>query len=157
MSTTSNISRRRFLRRGATVLGAAVAAPYVIAASALGKDGAVAPSERIVMGGIGIGNMGSGDQGAFLGRGDVQYVAVCDVQQERPRSGHATASNKHYDNTRLQGLQRLPRAAGPQGHRRGAHRHARPLARDHRDRGLPAAARTFTARSPRRGRSAKAR
>ena len=35
-------------------------------------------SDRIVMGGIGIGNMGSGDMGAFLGRGDVQFVAVSD-------------------------------------------------------------------------------
>jgi hypothetical protein len=55
------------------------AAPFVIPASARGADGRPAPSERIVMGGIGIGNMGSGDQRAFLSRGDVQYVAVCDV------------------------------------------------------------------------------
>ena len=33
------------------------------------------------MGGIGIGNQGGGDQGAFLGRDDVQYVAVCDVKK----------------------------------------------------------------------------
>ena len=44
------------------------------------------------MGGIGIGNMGSGDQGAFLGRGEVQYVAVCDVREERSSTRPATAS-----------------------------------------------------------------
>jgi hypothetical protein len=32
------------------------------------------------MGGIGIGNMGRGDQNAFLNRGDVQYVAASDVR-----------------------------------------------------------------------------
>ena len=34
------------------------------------------------MAGIGIGNMGSGDQGAFLGRREVQYVAACDVRKK---------------------------------------------------------------------------
>jgi len=60
---------------------AAVAAPYVITSTALGGEGRPPASERIVMGGIGIGNMGSGDLGAFLGRNEVQYVAVCDVRQ----------------------------------------------------------------------------
>ena len=53
-------------------------------------------SDRIVMGGIGIGNMGSGDQGAFLGRSDVQYVAVCDVRRRvnasRPRTGSTSST-----------------------------------------------------------------
>jgi predicted dehydrogenase len=69
-------NRRDFLKAAAT----AVACPCLVPASALGADGRPAPSERIVMGGIGIGNQGSGDQGAFLGRRDVQYVAVCDVE-----------------------------------------------------------------------------
>ena len=38
---------------------------------------------------------------------------------------------------RLQDLQRFSRAAGSPRHRRRAHRHARSLARDHRDRSLP--------------------
>jgi len=62
--------------------------PYVITSSALGAEDTPPASDRIVMGGIGIGNMGRGDQGAFLGRADVQYVAVCDVRQApatRPR------------------------------------------------------------------------
>jgi hypothetical protein len=33
------------------------------------------------MGAIGLGSRGSGDMGAFLGRGDVQVVAVCDVRK----------------------------------------------------------------------------
>lgn len=80
-SQTAN--RREFL--AATT--AAVAAPYIVSASALGQDGKPAASNRIVMAGIGIGNMGSGDQGAFLGHPDVQYVAVCDV-----RKGHRDAA-----------------------------------------------------------------
>ena len=53
----------------------------MIPASAMGQGGRAAPSNRIVMAGIGIGNMGRGDQGTFLGRGDVQYVAMCDVKR----------------------------------------------------------------------------
>lgn len=70
-------NRREFLQ----VAGAALAVPYVITSSALGNAERPAASDRIVMGGIGIGNMGEGDQGAFMNRADVQYVAVCDVRQ----------------------------------------------------------------------------
>ena len=45
----AGLSRRRFLKGAAL----AVAAPTVIPGSALGADGAVAPSNRIAMGGIG--------------------------------------------------------------------------------------------------------
>ena len=70
-------SRREFLKTSS----AAFAIPYVITSAALGDGDTPPASERIVMGGIGIGNMGRGDQGAFLGRSDVQYVAVCDVRK----------------------------------------------------------------------------
>ena len=56
--------RRTFLKAAA----ASVALPYFIPAAALGKDGNTAPSERIVMAGIGIGNMGRGDKGQTLRR-----------------------------------------------------------------------------------------
>ena len=49
------------------------------------------------MGGIGIGNMGSGDQGAFLGRNEVQYVAVCNVRGGVRNAAHDRV-NQHYHN-----------------------------------------------------------
>jgi len=70
----------------------------LIPGSALGKDGSTAPSDRIVMAGIGIGNMGRGDQGAFLGRGDVQYVAASDVKQGA-RDDALKRVNGKYGNT----------------------------------------------------------
>ena len=73
-------------------------APYVITSAALGYQNRPAASERIVMGGIGIGNMGRGDMGAFLGRGDVQYVAVCDVKKgARDAAKHKV--DQHYGNS----------------------------------------------------------
>ena len=74
----SGVSRRTFLKTSAAV----VALPYFVPASALGKDGRPAPSNRIVMASIGIGSQGSGDLGNFLGRDDVQHVAVCDVKSD---------------------------------------------------------------------------
>jgi hypothetical protein len=86
-------TRRDFLKTTST----AVAAPYVITSSALGNADRPAASERIVMGGIGIGNMGSGDRDAFLGRKDVQYVAVCDVRKGI-REGAKNRTDQHYKN-----------------------------------------------------------
>ena len=74
-----------------------MALPYLIPASAMGKDGNTAPSNRIVMAGIGIGNMGKGDLGTFLGRDDVQYVAVCDVRKDA-RDGAMNSVNEKYSN-----------------------------------------------------------
>ncbi|MEZ6116033.1 MAG: Gfo/Idh/MocA family oxidoreductase [Pirellulaceae bacterium] len=75
-------SRRQFLE--AVSIGTAAAmAPTIIPSSALGRDGAVAPSERIVVGGIGIGNRGGYDLGCFLQQQDVQFVAVADIKQKR--------------------------------------------------------------------------
>jgi len=78
----TKLTRRRFLKRGA-LAASAVALPHFIPAAALGRGGAVAPSERIVMGGIGLGGRGSSDLGVMLGMPDVQWVAVCDVVKER--------------------------------------------------------------------------
>ena len=72
-----------------------VALPYFIPASALGRGGAVAPSERIVMGGIGIGGRGSYDLGSMLGEPDVQWVAVCDVVKSRREAAKNTVDSKN--------------------------------------------------------------
>ena len=74
------LSRRGFLKTAALAAGA-LAAPMVIPGSALGKSGAVPPSERIVMGGIGLRGRGMGDLQWLLPEGDVQFVAICDAQK----------------------------------------------------------------------------
>ena len=75
---STQLTRRQFLTRG-TMTAGAVAVPWLIPASALGRGGTVAPSERIVMAGIGLGGRGSYDMGVMLAERDVQWVAVCDV------------------------------------------------------------------------------
>ena len=90
----AHFDRRRFL--GTVVrAGAMLAAPQIIPGAALGKDGAVAPSERIVLGAIGIGNRGSYDLGCFLGEPDVRCVAVCDVRAARREAAKSMVDTKY--------------------------------------------------------------
>ena len=93
----AHFSRRRFLKATAPAATAAVLAPTIIPASALGRDGAVAPSERITVGGIGIGRRGTYDLGCFLQQPDVQFIAVCDVKQDR-RDAVKKIVDETYDN-----------------------------------------------------------
>ncbi|MDD8045352.1 MAG: hypothetical protein PHF14_02695, partial [Verrucomicrobiota bacterium] len=60
------VSRRVFLQRAGWITAGAVVAPSMIPASALGQDGRPAPSERIVIGCVGVGGMGTGNMNSFL-------------------------------------------------------------------------------------------
>jgi len=92
----AKMNRRQFLDRAA--IAASVAVPAMIPASALGRAGRVAPSERVVMGSIGVGNMGFGDMNAFMGISEVQVVAACDVKSTM-RDRAKQAVDAHYGNT----------------------------------------------------------
>jgi hypothetical protein len=61
----------------------------------LGKDGAVAPSERIVMGCIGRGQIAPGDLGECIKHSEVQFVAVCELDSERLDRARKTVED-HY-------------------------------------------------------------
>ena len=87
-------TRREFIK-AAGLASTVLALPTFIPASALGRAGAVAPSERIRVGGIGLGNQGGGDFGGFLGSPDVQYLAVCDVRKN-VRDGKKAQVDERY-------------------------------------------------------------
>ena len=91
---TSAVTRRRFLKTAAKA-SAVFVAPQFVPGSALGKNGAVAPSERIVMGGLGIGRRGGYDLGIFLDQPDVQFVGICDVRAERRKAVKEMADTKY--------------------------------------------------------------
>src|SRR5690606_25909425 len=81
-----------------TVAGTGVAAafmPTIVPASALGRNGATPPSERIVLGGIGIGNRGEYVLKWMLKEPDVQFVAVCDARRERREAVKRIADEHH--------------------------------------------------------------
>jgi predicted dehydrogenase len=97
MDRSKGISRRGFLKRTAGVTIGGLVFPYVVRSSAMGNSGAVAASNRIVMGGIGVGSMGTGDMHGFLGKREVQIVAVCDVDK-RHRDNAKRIVDERYGN-----------------------------------------------------------
>ena len=82
------INRRKFLRKATSAALATASFPYIVPASALGKDSSVSPSNRITMGSIGVGGMGTNNMRAFINQPDVQVVAVCDVVKASNEYGH---------------------------------------------------------------------
>jgi predicted dehydrogenase len=86
-------TRRSFIKKAAWV----AAMPTIIPASVLGQNGKVAPSNRIVLGGIGIGPRGREVLGAFFQQPDVQFVAIADVQKVRSEIVRKLA-NRHHGN-----------------------------------------------------------
>jgi predicted dehydrogenase len=93
----AKVSRRRFLRNAAGISAGVVGFPYIIRSSALGASGAVAPSERIVIGCIGVGSQGTANMNAFLSKDQAQIVAVCDVDSTH-RDGAKRAVDEKYGN-----------------------------------------------------------
>jgi predicted dehydrogenase len=92
----AKMHRRRFLGQAARL--AAVAAPLVIPAAALGRAGRIPPSERIVVGSLGVGTMGFNDMNALMALPEAQVVAVCDVKRAM-RERAKKAVDAHYKNS----------------------------------------------------------
>jgi predicted dehydrogenase len=98
------LSRREALAHGARA-ALAVALPTIVPESAMGRGGRRAPSERIVMGSIGVGGQGTQHvvggiwtpSGGLVGREDVQYVAACDVNARNLENAR-TLVNQRYGN-----------------------------------------------------------
>lgn len=97
MHQKRSLSRRGFLKRaGALALGG-VAAPTIIPASALGADGTVAPSNRLVYGAIGTGGRGTSDLKSIMSKEGVQAVAVCDVDARRRAKARHLIEERYAD------------------------------------------------------------
>ena len=88
------MTRRRFLATSSLTLGA----PLIVPGNALGRNDAVAPSDRIVMAAIGIGPRAWGVIPWMMGEQDVQFVAVADVQKSR-REKAKDIVDRRYGNT----------------------------------------------------------
>ncbi|MCJ7673738.1 MAG: Gfo/Idh/MocA family oxidoreductase, partial [Sedimentisphaerales bacterium] len=109
MSHARNISRRNFLKRTSTVMTGLMGFPYIVPSSALGKagqSGRIAPSNRIVMGFIGVGGQGTqglaggiwAPEGGFIGRAEVQAVAVCDADARNKNRARDIVNQKYGNN-----------------------------------------------------------
>ena len=83
MSQKKNINRRQFLSKVVGISSGALAFPYFVPSSALGKSSGVAASERITLGLIGLGIRGGTHIRSFIEYDQAQIVAVCDLFKSR--------------------------------------------------------------------------
>ena len=85
----------KITRRG--FVGGAMALPFIVPGSVLGADGAVAPSERIVVGLIGKGVMGNGHLHRLVGDKGVQVLGVCEVDRLRREQAKKVVENYYME------------------------------------------------------------
>lgn len=96
MDKPHTLTRREFGRF--SLAGAvATAFPTIIPSSALGLAGATAPSNRVVVGCIGVGDRGGYLLETMLQQKGAQVVAVCDVKKDRREKALAMV-NDYYGN-----------------------------------------------------------
>ncbi len=95
MNRRQKITRRNFLKNAASAVGAAAAFPYIVPSSALGGAGSVAPSNRIVMGCVGVGGRGTGVMQSLLATGEVKVICICDVDADRRAKVKDLLANKY--------------------------------------------------------------
>jgi predicted dehydrogenase len=89
MPADQSFTRRSALKSIAAA-GSAFAMPAIVPARALGKEpGIAAASERITLGVIGIGPRCTYDLKGMMALGDIQCVAISDVQKSRREAGKA--------------------------------------------------------------------
>ena len=89
----AKLSRRGFLQGAVS----AMAAPMIVPASALGLNGAVAPSNRVVFANIGIGGRARHVMPCFLAQPDIVFAAVSDCREDRLKSAKEMI-DAHYGN-----------------------------------------------------------
>lgn len=88
--TASQSSNRRTALKSIAAAASSLAMPTIVPARALGKEpGIAAASERITLGVIGIGPRCTYDLKGMMALGDIQCVAISDVQKSRREAGKA--------------------------------------------------------------------
>lgn len=93
MSSLSSLTRRRFLQRSSLAVAAA-SAPLILPSGARGQG---APSRKITIGFIGVGNIAQPHMDTLVNFDDVRILAVCDVDRTH-RELAAAKINAAYGN-----------------------------------------------------------
>jgi glucose-fructose oxidoreductase len=94
--TGQRFTRRMLLKTAATTAVSAVALPYLIPSTALGDEKKAAPSERVTLGHIGVGNRGRDLFRGFQQCETAQSVAVADCYASRREAIAGECGGKAY-------------------------------------------------------------
>jgi predicted dehydrogenase len=78
----NHLDRRSFLKLSSKIAAGTIAVPTIISACARGKNGHVAPSDRINLVFIGSGNQAMNDINDFIRDKRVQITGICDVNKQ---------------------------------------------------------------------------
>jgi len=92
MRKVKRFTRRRFLKDSAVALTAAVGFPYMVPDSVFGT---FAPSERITIGCIGTGWMGTENLHSFLNQPDAHIIAICDIDANHLKNAVHIVNEKY--------------------------------------------------------------
>ncbi len=87
---TPELSRRNFMRGAATAAALAIVPQHVSAGQTKRPS-----SEKLSIACIGVGDQGTRDMQSFLGKPDVQIVAICDVDSENRERARHIVNNKY--------------------------------------------------------------
>ncbi|MEM1157629.1 MAG: Gfo/Idh/MocA family oxidoreductase [Verrucomicrobiota bacterium] len=93
--TSTNHSRRSFLKTGALAAGSAFTAPMILPSEVLGNTSKVGANSRIGVAYIGTGNIMKGHLNAFTPHKQTQSIMVCDVKDEALKNAVKLLKNKH--------------------------------------------------------------
>src|SRR5690606_13508 len=91
-TNSSAVSRRNFIRVGA----ASAAGFMVVPRHVLGGKGFIAPSDKLVVAGIGVGGKGESDIGNFHKSGKAEIAYLCDVDDHRAANSVKRFPNAKY-------------------------------------------------------------
>jgi predicted dehydrogenase len=97
------LPRRDFLSKTGKLLMGSLTFPQIVSTSVFGRNGSTAASDRIVMGCIGLGGQGTrgmaggiwAPEGGFIGRDEIQMVAVCDVNRLNRENARDIVNRKY--------------------------------------------------------------
>ena len=79
MKQKKKLSRRAFVKTAGGAVAAAIGFPTLIPSQVFAQKGENSPNNKIVIGCIGMGGMGTGNLRSFLELSGAKVVAVCDV------------------------------------------------------------------------------
>lgn len=91
----NKLKRRSFLKKSLASGAGTILAPMIVPSSVLGLNGKVSPSNKINMGFIGTGGMGTGHVRQFLEYEDVMVRGMCDVRDEHSMNAKEIVDTKY--------------------------------------------------------------
>jgi len=87
--------RRGFFKKAAAITAGTIGFPLLVPSSVLGRAKGVPPSEKILLGCIGVGWQGTGNMKDFLEEADCRVVAVCDVDRDHMLNAKRLVDEKY--------------------------------------------------------------